>query len=243
MKRTDQTLAHAGPSLMALALVYTLLVAASIISGLLLKHGAAVVSPYSSAEEARRFFADNPVALRVSAFFLFASSVPLGIYAATVVSRLHFLGVRAAGAPIALLGGLAASMSLAVSGFCVWVLSVAEVSESLPVTRLMHFMIVLSGGVGFGFAFGLLAAAVSVTSYFLGLLPRWVVWFGILIAIAGELSSLSLLTLWFAPLIPIVRFSGFIWVIAVGATLPKTVRVGGAPTPQQPGRCNSFEKS
>jgi hypothetical protein len=229
MKRTEQTLAHAGPSLTALALVYPLLVAASIISGLLLKHGVAVVNPYSSAEEARRFFADNPFALRVSAFCLFGSSVPLGIYAATVVSRLRFLGVRAAGAHIALFGGFAASMSLVGSGFCVWVLSVAEVSASLPVARLMHFMTVLWGGVGFGVAFGLLAAGVSVTSYFLGLLPRWVVWFGIVIAIAGELSSLSLLTLWAAPLIPIVRFCGFVWLIAVGATLPKTVQVGAVP--------------
>jgi hypothetical protein len=41
-------------------------------------------------------------------------------------------------------------------------------------------------------AFGLLTAGVSVTSHFFGLLPRWQVWFGIGIAAAGELSSLSL---------------------------------------------------
>ena len=113
MERTQQTAYDAGPSLLTLAIVYTLLVAASIISGLLLKHGLAVINPYSPAEEARRFFSENPLALRVSSFFLFGSSVPLGIYAATVVSRLRFLGVRAAGAYIALGGGFAASGSLA----------------------------------------------------------------------------------------------------------------------------------
>lgn len=222
MKSTEQSVSHAGPSLLLLALMYTLLVAASVI-GLLLKHGAAVVNPYSPAEQARTFFADNPVTLRVSAFFLFGSSVPLGIYAATVVSRLRFLGARAAGTYIALLGGFAASLWLVISSFCVWALSVKEVSASLGATRLLHFMTVLFGGVGFAVAFGLLAAGVSVTSYFLHLLPRWLVWLGIVIALLGEISSVSLLTLWASPTIPVVRLAGFAWLIAVGATLPKTI--------------------
>jgi len=229
MERTQGTPYHAGPSLLALAIVYTLLVAASIVSGLLLKHGMAVVNPYSPGEEARRFFADNPVALRVSSYFLFGSSVPLGIYAATVVSRLRYLGVRAAGTYIALGGGFAAAASLAISGLCAWVLSVPEVSASMAASRLIHFMVILFGGVGFAVAFGLLTAGVSVTSHFFGLLPRWQVWFGIGIAAAGELSSLSLVALLAAPLIPVVRFCGFVWLIAVGATLSQTIRASEVP--------------
>ena len=49
--------------------------------------------------------------------------------------------------------------------------------------------------------------AQSVTSYFFRLLPRWLAWFGILIAAAGELASFSLLTSSAAVLIPIVRFA------------------------------------
>ena len=230
MNRTEQTVSHAGPSLSALAIVHTVLVVAAIVFGLSLKHGTAIVNPYSPAEDARMFFADNPVALRVYSFFLFGSAVPLGLYTATVVSRLRFLGVRAAGSYIALFGGFAASAALAVSAMCAWVLSVPEVSASLPATRALHFMSVLFGGVAFAVAFGLLAAGVSVTSYFFRLLPRWLVWLGIFIAAVGELSSLSLVTLIAAPGIPVVRFLGFIWLIAVGATLPKTVRAGTAST-------------
>ena len=62
MNPTQPSLPHAGPSLLGLALVYMLLVGASIIAGLLLKHGAAVMHPFSPAEETRRVFADNPVA-------------------------------------------------------------------------------------------------------------------------------------------------------------------------------------
>jgi ABC-type siderophore export system fused ATPase/permease subunit len=66
MKLNGQSDSHAGPSLLGLAIVYTLLVGARVISALLLKHGALVINPYSSAEEPRRFFADNPIALRVA---------------------------------------------------------------------------------------------------------------------------------------------------------------------------------
>jgi hypothetical protein len=143
MDRTEHTLSHAGPSLLGLAVVYTLLVLVSVIPGLLLKHGPAALNPYISAEESRRFFADNPLALRVAAFFSFGSSVPLGIYAATVVSHLRFLGVRAAGSYIALFGGFAASAALVISAFCAWVMSVPEVSASMATTRVLHFMTLL----------------------------------------------------------------------------------------------------
>src|SRR5256885_4078223 len=154
MNRTERSLSHAGPSLLGLAVIYTLLVLTSVISGLLLKHGTAVVNPYISAEESRRFFAENPLAMQVVAFFSFGSSVPLGIYAATVVSRLRFLGVRAAGSYIALFGGFASSTSLVISAFCVWVMSIPEVSASMPTTRALHFMTLLFGGVNFAVAFG-----------------------------------------------------------------------------------------
>jgi hypothetical protein len=32
-----------------------------------------------------------------------------------------------------------------------------------------------------------------------------------------------------APLIPVVRFCGFVWLIAVGATLPQTIRASEVP--------------
>ena len=79
----------------------------------------------------------------------------------------------------------------------------------------------LCGGPAFPAGFELLAAGVSVTSYFARLLPRWLVWFGLLIAVAGELSTLSLIALPMTLAIPITRFGGFIWLIAVGALMPK----------------------
>jgi hypothetical protein len=224
MKPFTETRSHAGPALLPVAVVYTLLFAASVVGGALLRHGAAFVNPNGPAEAARNFFAENPEAVRVAAFFFFGSSVPLGIYTATIVSRLRFLGVRAAGSYIALYGGFTASSALAISGLCSWVLSVPEVAASLAATRVLHFLSFLFGGVGFAVGFGLLVAGVSVTSFFLPLLPRWLVWFGLFLAAVGELSTLSLIVYPATLALPIVRFGGFVWLIAVGATLPKTAR-------------------
>jgi len=207
-----------------LAIVYTLLFVASIVSAVLLRHGAPFVTPFGDAEAARAFFAANPLAVKVSAFFFFGSAVPLGIYTATVVSRLRYLGVRAAGTNIALFGGLAASGAIAISGLCTWVLSVSEVATSLVATRVLYFIAFLFGGVGFAVAFGLLAAGVSVTGHFAQLLPRWLVVVGMIVAIAGELSSLSLVAYPANLAIPITRFVGFAWLILVGARLPKALR-------------------
>jgi len=137
MKPTSST-RFAGPPLLPLAIVYTLLFVANIASAVLLRHGPSFVTPFGDAEAARAFFAANAFAVKVSAFFFFGSAVPLAIYTATVVSRLCYLGVRAAGTNIALFGGFAASGVIAISGMCTWVLSVSEVSASLVATRVLY---------------------------------------------------------------------------------------------------------
>jgi hypothetical protein len=222
MERIKQSRRFAGPPLLSLAVVHVLLFAASLAAGAILRHGPSYANPYGPIEDARRFFATNPEALRWQAFFFFGSAVPLGIYTATIVSRLRFLGVRAAGTNIALFGGFTAAVAVAVSALCSWVLSVPEVNSSLATLRLMHFLSFLAGGVAFAVGFGLLTAGVSVTGFFAHLLPRWLVWFGLLIAAAGELSSISLVAYPVAFALPVTRFGGFVWLIAVGALMPKT---------------------
>ena len=222
MKSSQESRGFAGPPLLPVALVHVLLFAASLAVGAMMRHGSSYANPYGPVEDAQRFFGANPDALRWSAFLFLGSAVPLGIYSATVVSRLRFLGVRAAGTNIALFGGFAASIALAVSALCSWVLSVPEVNSSVATLRLMHFLSFLAGGVAFAIGFGLLAAGVSVTALFARLLPRWVIWFGLVIALAGEVSSISLVAYPMAFTLPLTRFGGFIWLIAVAAMLPQT---------------------
>src|SRR5271170_7276472 len=136
-----------GPSLLLLATVHFLLFVAGLVTASLLRHGAHFATPFAPAEELRAFLALSPTALRVSNFFLFGSAIPFGIFAVTAVSRLRFMGVRAAGTNIALLGGLIATIALLLSGIVGWVLSVPEVSASAPVLKAIDFLNFLLGGV------------------------------------------------------------------------------------------------
>jgi hypothetical protein len=156
-----------GPSLILLATVHILLFVAGLAAGAALRHGASYVSPFAPAEALNSFLTQSPTAIRVSNFFLFGSAIPFGIFAVTTVSRLRYMRVRAAGTNIALLGGLIAAIALLLSGIVGWVLSVPEVLASAPVVKAIDFLNFLLGGVVFAVGFGLLAAGVSVTSYFI----------------------------------------------------------------------------
>lgn len=213
---------HKGPSLFLLALLYSALLAACLIAPSLLRHGAGYMTPYQPVERIRDFFAASPAAVRVSAFFLFGSAIPLGLYTATVVSRLGFLGVRAAGTHIALFGGFMASGALIASAATIWILSLPTVLASLSLVQALSFLSFLSGGTVFAVGCGLLIAGISVTAGLSKLLPKALALAGVALALAGELSSLSLLADPATVLLPITRFGGLLWLIAAAVMLPKT---------------------
>jgi hypothetical protein len=217
-----------GPSLILLATVHILLFAAGLAAAAALRHGASFVTPFAPAEALRAFFTQSQTAVRVSSFFLFGSAIPFGIFAVATVSRLRFMGVRAAGTNIALLGGLIATIALLLSGITGWMLSVPEISASAPVLKAIDFLNFLLGGVAYAVGFGLLAAGVSVTSHFMRLLPRWIIALGMLVALAGELSSFSLIAYPANFFIPITRFVGFVWMLAVAVALTRSRRVAQA---------------
>jgi hypothetical protein len=224
------TIRFRGPSLLLLATVHLLIFASGLVIAAVLRHGARFATPFAPAEELRAFLALSPTAVRVSNFFLFGSAVPFGIFAVTTVSRLRYMGVRATGTNIALLGGLIATIALILSGIVGWILSVPELLASAPVVKVVTFLNFLLGGVVFAVGFGLLTAGVSVTCYFMRLLPRWLVAFGMLMALTGELSSLSLVAFPANFFIPITRYLGFIWMFLVAVALTRD-RKGAQPDP------------
>ena len=212
-----------GPSLILLGTIHILIFAGGLVAAAVLRHGGApYVNPYAAAEVVRAFFAQNPTAVRVSSFLLFASAVPLGLFAVTMVSRLRFMGVRAAGTNIALFGGLTAANALILSGLLGWVLSLPDVAASASLAKAVFFLSFLFGGTAYAVGFGLFAAGVSVTGYFYRLLPRWLFVFGMVVAVAGEFSCFSLVTYPANFLIPITRYLGFIWLMLAAVMLTKS---------------------
>jgi hypothetical protein len=216
-------LKHRGPNLGLLAIVFTVLFNTGLYFVISFSPSAPhFPGPWESAAVLSTYFQSHAHDVLLCALFQFGSAVPLGIYTATVVSRLRFLGGRVAGVYIALFGGFLTAFDLALSALILWVIAYPGVAQDASVLRALYYMVFAIGGVGYSVPLGLLFAGVSVPSGFMKLLPKWLVILGMLLAICGELSWFSLVFPKLLLLIPLTRFPGFIWMILVGFLLPKT---------------------
>jgi len=108
---------HRGPHPAILAIVYTLLFNAGLYQVVSFTGGPHFPGPWESGEAITTYFQTYPKTVLICAFLQFGAAIPLGIFAATMVSRLQFLGVRAAGPYIALFGGLMTAFNMAASAF------------------------------------------------------------------------------------------------------------------------------
>jgi hypothetical protein len=180
--------------------------------------------PWESADTIAAFFAARPTAVRVCAFLQFGAAVPLGIFAASVFSRLQFLGARVAGVSIALFGGIATAVTMFASAAALWVMAQPGIAENRAVLHALYWLVQGLGGVGFSVPFGILVAGVTIPAMIMRLVPRWLGLLGIAVAICGELSWLNLMLPGALPLVPLTRFPGFVWIIAIGFALPSSAR-------------------
>jgi hypothetical protein len=219
---------HAGPPLWIPAAAYTLLFLGGLYPVTIFGGLPHFPGPWESAETIAAFFRARPDAARLCAFLQFGAAIPLGIFTASVVSQLHFLNVRVAGTSIALFGGFATALTMLAASSVLWTMSQPDVSTNASLVHALYWLVQALGGTGFSVPFGLLVAGVSIPGLVLQLVPRWVAILGLVLAVAGELSWLNLVWPSALPLVPLTRFPGFIWMIAVALTLPDTrTRVQG----------------
>ena len=235
---TSTTLRHAGPHLGMLAIVYTLLFNAglSAVSAFGIPFGVKQPywpGPWEPPNVIVSYFQAHATAALICVFLQTGALIPLGIFAATIVSRLRFLGINAAGPSIALFGGLMTVFNGVAAGFTVWAMIHPSVTQDAALTTALYYLSYAFGGPGFSVPMGLLMAGVCIPALLRKLLPRWIVAFGLLLAIAGELSWFNLVFPRALFLIPLVRFPGFIWLIATGFMLPsrfvQSLRHGEVP--------------
>ena len=214
---------QAGPPLGVLALISTLLLVAGVAGGAAMA-GQTFPSPYADPELIRAYFAGGSPAATLGGVAVFASAVPLLIYAATASARLRGLGVTAPGAVIALAGGVAAATLLALSGLLQWVLGRPAVITGEPVVRALHDLSFLTGGPAHVVFLGLLVAGIAVPGLLLGLLTRPLAIIGLVIALVAELATLALIWPQLSVLVPLGRFAGLLWLIVAGFRLPRRRR-------------------
>jgi hypothetical protein len=216
---------HTGPPLGMLAIAYTVLFIAGLYQVVTFTGGPHFPGPWASGETMAAYFQGHSNAVLWCAFLQFGAAIPLGIFTATIVSRLQFLGVRAAGVHIALFGGLMTAFNMAAAAHVLWVMAYPGIAQDPTVLRALYYLTFAFGGAGFSVPMGLLIAGICIPAAFLKLLPRWLVAFGLVIAVLGELSWLDLVTPKALFLIPLTRFPAFLWLIAAGFMLPKMRRI------------------
>jgi hypothetical protein len=211
---------HAGPPLGIMAIVHALL----FIAGLyfvasfpehLTVPPSAVPPSFPGLREL------DPHQVLWCAFLQFIAAIPLALYTATMVSRLYFLGVRSAGATIALVGGLLTVCNLALSSLILWVISYPGMAQEPGALRALYYLVFAIGGVGFSVPMAIFILGVSIPALATKLLPKWLVIFGYVLASMGILSASSVVVPEALLLVPLTRFPGFIWLIAVGFLLPR----------------------
>lgn len=218
--RAAPTSRHASPPPGMVAIVFTMMHVAGIIMVSIFATNPSYPTPTTGARDIVAYFQIHPSLVLVGAFLQFGSAIPLGIFTASVASRLRFLGARAAGVDIAFLGGVMATLDLIGSACVSWVLTQPGITQDGTLTRALFSLQFVLGGPGYCVPLGLLLAGVCVFAGFTKLLPKWLVVLGLAIAVVGELSWFSLVLPFALFLLPLTRFPAFVWLIAAGFVLP-----------------------
>jgi hypothetical protein len=191
-------------------------------------------SPYDDTSDVIAFFSAHRTTVQVAAALQFASAVPLTILAASLSSRVRYLGfARVPGVLIASSGGTLASGMLATSALAQWVLSRPGTATNQSIVRPLADLAFATGGPGAVVFLGLLVAGLAVPAAVGRLLPRPVWVAGVAFAAIAELSTIALLSRPAAVLLPIARFGSLAWLIAAAALLPTSRR--GTTTATQEG--------
>lgn len=217
---TQQTVRFRGPHLGILAVIFAALFVLGLTYVITFTVGAPhYPNPYDAPAAVTAYFREHAHAALMCTFFQFLSAIPLGLFTVTAYSRLQFLGVRAVGPSIALLGGLLTTVTMLVGCAVGWAMVFPGVAADDGALRALYYVGFAIGGVGYSVPMGLLIAGIAVPSGFMRLLPRWTVVFGVILGVIGELSFLALLSPKLTLLIPLTRFPGFIWLVVAGFML------------------------
>jgi hypothetical protein len=218
---------HPGPPLGAPATLSVALFVASLFTGPLLGSGS-LPSPFSSPAVIQHHFSTSATASQVGGFLLLISAIALAIFTAITWSRLDYLGPNAPGPAICGIGGILASLFLAISALIQWSLSRPSVIDQPTLVRALQYLMFLFGGPAHTIALGLLVFGIAITTRYLHRVPEWLPVVGMVIAVISILSTVTLLVPALAPLIPLGRFTALAWIIAMAALIPRNRAGRGA---------------
>ncbi len=203
----------ASQSLLILAILYLVLMVAG---------GSQVATAFQTPHNASAvtFVATHVMAIKLGSFLELISALVFGAFMASSIGRVQFRGARASEVQIATLGSIGVIVMLAMSALATWSLTRPGVASAGGAVTALQALAFDGGGPGFSVFLGLFIAGVSFAAGRHGLIPRWLMWFGVGIATACELTALTLLNFTAGYFIPVGRFGSIVWMICISLNLP-----------------------
>lgn len=182
-------------------------------------------TPASPTAELARFFAENRTAVRVLVVCQALAAVALLVFAASVAAAVQRTP-DGAGAPagLTLSGGVLAAAFLLLSALFSWAVIRPETLRSPALVRAIFDLAFLTGGPAYVLWLAPFIGVSSAAALTTPIVPRWVAWLGVVVATASLLSVASLILEPAQYLLPIGRFGGFAWIIAVSVALARSRR-------------------
>ncbi|WP_037361012.1 hypothetical protein [Amycolatopsis orientalis] len=183
--------------------------------------GASLVTPYSTNADLARYLAiAGHGTVPVAAFCQAISALALLVFAGCAADYVHRIG-HAASATLTRTSGTVAAAFLLLSASVQWILSLPNTGDAPSVYRAVLDLSFITGAAAQVTTTGILIGAIAAATRTAGRLPSWLNWLGLTAAALSVLSVLSLLFKDATPLLPLGRYLGMAWFLALAVLLPR----------------------
>ncbi|WP_109487919.1 hypothetical protein [Occallatibacter savannae] len=204
---------RSAKTLFTLTALHFLFFFASLVAIPILAPGSRIPNPFANDANTRTFFFTAASAIRVSDFLQLASAICLGFAAALFSSALPPVHIRDTSKWLTAVGGAGAAIMLALSSLFSWAIVAPGAADLGPALHAFQFIPFLLGGPGWAGFFTVFLTGITIGSR--DLLPRWLLVAGYFLTFVSAAATPVLLSIAFSPCLPIARFLGFLWLIAV----------------------------
>lgn len=172
---------------------------------------APVVTPYSADGVVVRYLAEVPRDVAaVGAFLQATSALALLIFAALAATSVRHRTPGSAHADLIRAGGIASATLLLVSASFQWVLARPSTEADLHTFRAVLDLVFVTGAAPNVATTGVLIGAVAAAAKKTQLLPAWLNWLGLIVAVLSAISMFSLLAEPLTIFIPLGRYIGMV---------------------------------
>lgn len=210
-------------TLLTFTTLHFLFFLASLVAIPILAPGSKIPNPFGNDADVKSFLLRASSAIRVSDFLQLASALCLAAASALLAKILPDQGDREASRWLILSGGSGAAILLALSALFSWAMVAPRAPDPGPALHTLQFLPFLFGGPGWAGFFAIFLVGIAAGTR--EALPRWLRRTGYFLGFVSAAATAVLLSIIFSPCLPIARFLGFLWLIAISVCLKPSTRI------------------